>query len=284
MFRQLLDTQLPLALGTMILWALLGALAGAVLGGIVHRVSSRSGAFRTSDPQAKWPRLAALAWLLLSGLALGGLLGGCEGALRGVERVVRESPFRKEALDRAAEIGAAGMVWLDLYLQNSESGKPGDPAEAQAAPLGDRPFDARAFVARLEKVESRIVTEALPKCMEHLRTKVNLPRTGLVASMSEAAMEFSIRRVVRGKATEAFVSRGIPIDDFFATLPDRLTQRQLSDHVAEKALVPLFVSPARAWVRGHQAVFGALLALAFTAPLVVFRALRRSGVRPSETA
>lgn len=277
MLQELLKSQLHVAAGTVLLWIAIGGLLGAFLGFIAHRISSKAGAYRLESTTLRWPRIASAAWLLLAGLCLGGSMGGCEGTLRGVEKVVRESQFRKEALDRAAAFGAAGMVWLDLHLQGTESGAPASLTE-------DRPIDLRAFLGRLERAEARIVTEALPKCMEYLRTKVELPKSGLVASMAEASMEFAIRKVLREKVKEQFVSRGVPIDDFFATLPDRMTFRQLSDHIAEKALVPIFVSPARAWTRGHQLLLGVLLALALALPALAFAIARRKLPRASSQA
>lgn len=273
MLQELLNSQLHVAAGTVLLWIAIGGLLGALLGFIAHRVSSKAGAYRLEPAALRWPRIASAAWLLLAGLSLGGSMGGCEGTLRGVEKVVRESQFRKEALDRAAAFGAAGMVWLDLHLQGTEGSAP-------ATLTQDRPIDIRAFLGRLERAEARIVKEALPKCMEYLRTKVDLPKSGLVASMAEASMEFAIRKVLRDKVKEQFVSRGVPIDDFFATLPDRMTFRQLSGHIAEKALVPIFVSPARAWTRGHQLILGVLLVLALALPALAFSIARRK-LRPT---
>ncbi len=56
---------------------------------------------------------------------------------------------------------------------------------------------------------------------------------------------------------------------------DRMTFRQLSDPIAEKALVPIFVSPARAWTREHQLILGVLLALALALPALAFSIARR---------
>ncbi|HLF94372.1 MAG TPA: hypothetical protein VJB14_12995, partial [Planctomycetota bacterium] len=165
---------------------------------------------------------------------------------------------------------------LALHLQGTEGSAPASLSE-------DRPLDIRAFLGRLERDEARIVSEALPKCMEYLRTKVDLPKSGLIASMAEASIEFAVRKVLREQVKEQFVSRGVPIDDFFATLPDRMTFRQLSDHIAERALVPIFVSPARSWVRGHQLILGVLLALAFVLPALAFSIARRKARQISKS-
>lgn len=294
MLQEILKSQAHFLVGSILLWTAIGAVAGLALGILIYFACARAGAFALDWRHAKWLRAASAVFLTGALALLAASMGGCEGTLRGVERVVDKSQFRTEGLDRVAALGAAGTLWLDLHLLNLEAGKPGALTPEQvktfeAYERGEHELDVPAFAGRLGRAEDRIVREAAPQCREYLRAKVGIPDSAVVDTMLTTALEVLLKRKLRAEVRERFEAYGVDVERFYASLaglararghPDRVSFRELADHIAAEVLVPAVLTPARGLVRGQQFTCALLMAGAVALPLAGFWIARRL-MRPS---
>lgn len=226
------------------------------------------GAWKLEWASAKWLRLASLLFLLGAFAAFGGMIGGCEGMLRGAENAVIESPVRAEVLEPAARAGAGAIRWIDQVLENKLAGRSSALTEKQNEQLqaflaGKYEMDLQAFLSRLTQAETKVIEAAMPDAVREIRAEIPLPKNKFVDSLLFMAVEPLLRNTLRSTLTQEAERIGIDSESFFLTLPaaarmegadDALSIRELSTHVLERVLIPVLVNPLRTLMRAQQLV------------------------------
>jgi hypothetical protein len=267
--QELVLRTLPSSVGDIVLWSVLGTVAGLAFAALVAWLLFRLGAFRLDWRHARWVRALAAAWLLVVGLAAGGAVGGCEGALRGYTRTVADETFRKGPLASAGACVSAGVAWLDLKLQGVA-----DPAPALDAYLhGRRTLDVPAFYGRLGKAETMAVDALVAQWNGQAQARLGLPASPVVDALLQASLRLVAQRVVRAKAED--VAKDLQVlgvrDGFFAALEGGAgTHAALSERLIDRCLVPLAVLPARIFVRSQQVAAGGIGLALLAVPVLGF--------------
>lgn len=282
--NEILKSQAHIVAGTLVLWTVIGALGGVLLAIAATALLSMAGAFRLEWRHAAWVRVPTYMLVAIAFGVLGGMIGGCEGALHGVERVVRQSQFRTELLDRGGTACAVGLYGIDLCLANAEAGRKGGLTDAQEADWdafvrGERELNVPDFLRRLQEAEGRVVQEAVGAAKARLREHVNVPKAPLVESLLDSALAFVMRKALREKLTEALAGQDVDLSKFFLTLPaaarargdgNGITCQELADHVVEKAFIPAILGPTRKWLRAHQVVYALLMLASLLVAVIGF--------------
>ena len=92
--KAILDSQLEIILGRIVLWLLIGAAVGGGVGLALFFGLSRASVW----PQARWLRVLTAVWLFVALAFVGGWIGGCEGGYRGIEHSATEGALRTKVL------------------------------------------------------------------------------------------------------------------------------------------------------------------------------------------
>jgi hypothetical protein len=301
--QEILKSQAHVVAGLFVLWLLIGIGGGLLLGGGAGLALSKLGAMRLEWKHARWLRALSVLWLVGSFGFLGGALGGCEGTLRGTERVVRQSQVRTEGLRRAGEYVSASVVYLDFAIRGHEERKdialrPEDWTRIEAFTLGKAEFDVRAFRARLDRVEAEFVSKIVGSAKEDLRKNLKIAPGGVAERMLDAALPLlarhGLRKTVGGKLEDQGLTEGV--DRLFGALdaaaraagsPDTAAHAELTEEIVERCLIPLVLIPARSIARGQQLTSLLLMAAALALPVAGFafgRRLERRSPKSVDTA
>ena len=246
--KDLLLRSLPSSAGDILLWAVLGAAAGLAAAALAAVVFFKLGAFRLEWRHARGVRALAAAWMLLAGLAAGGVAGGCDGALRGYQRTVADETFRKGPLASAGACVSAGVAWLDLKLQGVDEGLT-DYLE------GRRTLDVPAFYGRLATTEAKVVDGLVAQWNAQAQARLGLPKSAAVDALLGASLRWVAQKVLRDKLDGVVSDLGVAgaKDGFFAALEGGPgTHAALSERLIDRCLAPLAVTPVRILVRSQQ--------------------------------
>lgn len=268
--QDLLLKALPASAGDIALWALLGVAAGLAAAGVVAALLLRLGAFRLDWRHARWARGAAVAWIALVGLAAGGVAGGCEGALRGVQRTVADETFRKGPLASAGAGVSAGLAWIDLKLQGAADPSAGLEAYVQ----GRTTLDVPGLYGRLAKAEAQVVDALVAQWNAQAQARLGLPKSAVVDALLGASLRLVAQRVVRRKAEDVAKDLGVR-DGFFAALEGGpATHAALAERMIDRCLAPLAVWPVRFVVRSQQSAALAIGLALSALPVAAFAIAR----------
>lgn len=284
--REILKSQAHVAAGMFALWLVLGAVAGAALGAAVLVLQLKSGALRLQWKGGLWLRVLSGVWLIAAGGFLGGSMGGCEGTLRGTEKIVRESQFRTEGLRRAGEAVAGSLVWIDLAMENHLTKKDLSLREDQVAAVdaflkSGREFDLVVFQARLERAEEELLRKAVDAAGTGVRGKMGLAPGGMADSLMMGSLRLVVQHGVRKAVVEQMDKHGVKdaVDGLFGALSaagkargDSATAAmpELAEAIVDRSLIPLILTPARALARGPQLTSLLLMLGAFLLPPLGF--------------
>jgi hypothetical protein len=301
--REVLKSQAHVAGGLFFLWLVIGIAGGVVLGALSGLALAKSGALRLEWKHANWMRVLAALWLIGTFGFLGGSMGGCEGTLRGTEKVVRESQVRTEGLRRAGEYVSASMVYLDFAIRGHEERKdvalrPEEWASVEAFSQGKAEFDVRTFRARLDRTESEMISKLVSTAKSQLQANLKIARGGIAESMLDAALpllaRYGLRKAVVDKLEEQGVKEGV--ENLFGAMdaaaraggtPDGASCAEMTEQIADRCLVPLLLWPARSLARGQQLTSLILMVVALAIPIAGFaigRQVERRNAKPLPTA
>lgn len=285
---EILREHLAVVIGQLILWSVIGLLLGISLAVAAYRLARRWGAWTVRWRHAVWIRTLTVIWLVGVLGCLGGLIGLCEGGLRGLDRVISEGPIRDTALRTAGDFTAAGLMRIDFALLNAEAGHarpwvltPEQSSEVEAFSRGDREFEAVAFLDRLKRADSHAVRGIVSELKEELRDGGTWPQNRVADRLAEAALDVVAREAIHWAAEEklAEVELMTGMKEMIATLPEAargrgnpstIAVRELSDHVIDRGIVPTLLSPAGVLIRGKQATLGAMMLGALALPMLAF--------------
>lgn len=280
--REILRSQAHIAAGLFALWIVIGTLTGLAVGGVAALVLAKTGALHLGWKHAVWLRVLSCLWVIAAGAFFGGSIGGCEGTLRGTEKIVRESQFRTEGLRRAGEAVAGTLVWIDLAIENHLAKKDISLREEQVASVdaflkGGREFDVRAFQGRLERAEGELVRKIVDSARTEVAAKMGLAPGGVPEALLGTTLgllaEHGLRKSVRDQLEKhgleglfggmdlAAKAKGDPAT---AALPE------LAEGIVDHGLIPLILGPARALTRGPQMTSLFLMLGAFLLPALGF--------------
>jgi hypothetical protein len=259
---------LPYIAGLVILWTIVGAVSGLVVGVVASALTAKMGGFAHDWKHAIWFRIVSVLFIVLGFGALGGLIGLWQGALSGLDEALREGPFQTEVLLRAGRAGASGLTRIDVFLQEKAGGSAGAQAHWEAFQRGEREWNVVQLLARLDRAESQIVQEATKQAKTELRTRWDIPEHPWVESILDVVLAALVKKAVREKAGEALSDQGIDVAPLFTGLPqlaqaqgdpETVTFDELSNHVVDGAVIPAIEGPSKAIVRSQQL----MLALGF---------------------
>lgn len=141
--------------GTLILWGLLGGVAGLAIAIGMSAVLAKTGALGVSFRFAGAARAIVHVWIAVVGLAAGGTIGAVHGGSRGLQGIVRSPVLAGAALRPAAAPVAAGLAYTVALQTNVDptpfvTGTAPIPCGPLRAALGD-PTGA-AVVAGMRRV------------------------------------------------------------------------------------------------------------------------------------
>jgi hypothetical protein len=269
----LLQTQVHILLGRIILWTAIGAAAGIAAGLAAYFAMSRAGAWKLRWRHAVWVRGLAALWLVAAlGLAGGGI-GGCQGALSGNEAAVTEGSLRTEVLRPAGEICAYAIAAVDVALETREIERTSEAAaRLQAFVDGKAELDLPALFLRLEALEDALVRDIVANAKREAREKWDLEAGGALEAIVDPILEALARRLIRKNVQE----RLGPLVGFFDALPrGGISFSALAEHAVERAAIPLILGPTRAFVRGQQTTLLIVALVALSLPALGFWIARR---------
>ncbi len=284
--REILKSQAHVAAGLFALWLVIGILAGLVAGGVAALVLAKTGALRLAWKHAVWLRVLSCLWVIAAGGFFGASIGGCEGTLRGTEKIVRESQFRTEGLRRAGEAVAGTLAWIDLAVENHLTKKDIQLSEAQVSSVdlflkGGREFDVRAFQARLERAEEELVRKIVDSAKAEVTAKMGLAPGGapeaLLGMTLRLLAEHGLRKAVRDQLEKHGAKEGV--QGLFAGMdeaakakgdPATASLAELAEAIVDRSLIPLILVPATALTRAPQTTSLLLMAGAFLLPALAF--------------
>lgn len=250
-----------------VLWSLLGAIAGFGVGAVAALLFSRLGAFRLEWRHANWARVLAALWILLAAIGGGAAIGSCEGTWRGAQRAVADANLRDGPLLSAANCVSAGVAWIDLRLRNA-------PEESFGRYVkGEEKLDVPAFYGRLAKAESDVVDGLVSTWNAQAQARLGLPRSALVDALLGAGLRLVAEKLVRKAVHDTAKDVGVASakDGFFAALDGTTGEHaDLSRRLLDSCVVPLALTPVRILVRGQQLSAALLGGLALLLPVLGF--------------
>jgi hypothetical protein len=276
-FRELLQSQIHRVGLYAVVAAGAGLLLGMLLGTTLYFLTKLAGAFRLGGTRERWGRIAAAVFTAGGCAALGSLMGCWEGSLRGYERVVSESQLRTEGLRRVSEAVAVGLYLTDMSLQERT------PAEKEFLE-GRCDFDPVGLLNRLDRAEREAIRRRLPELTEAVRKKVPMPESALLDALMGKLFEAVILRAVHAEIGGRLKDFGADIDRFLRTLPEaarpggdpaRLSFEEARIHFEETVLIPVLLTPARAFVRSQQLALAAGMMVVWLIPVVAVAVARR---------
>jgi hypothetical protein len=265
--RDLLLHTAPASAGHVLLWSVLGVIGGLAVGAAAALILSRLGAFRLQWTHARGLHVLAAFWILVAGLATGGVIGGCEGSWRGTQRAVADQAFREGTLLRAAGCVSAGVAWIDLRLQNA-------PEEALNAYVdGTSKLDVPAFYERLSKARGDVVDGLVNTWNTQAQARLGLGRSAMVDALLGGALRLVAEKLMNKAVHDTAEKAGVASakDGFFTAL-DRTTggHADLSARLLDHCIVPLTLMPVRYLVRGQQTAALLLGVIAMLIPVLGF--------------
>lgn len=284
--REILKSQAHVAAGLIVFWMLIGVVLGLIAGVLAFLGLLKSGALRLDGTHAPWFRILSAVLVIGAGACFGGSIGGCEGTLRGTERIVRESQFRTEGLRRAGEAVAGALVWSDFALVNHFAGKEPTLREEQVAAVdaflkSGREFDLRAFQERLGRTEAEFVRKISDSAGADVRARMGLAPGGvpdrLLLMSLGFVMDYGVRKTVRGQIDKHGLRDGV--DGLFGALdtagklsgdPATASMPELAEAIVDRSLIPLLLTPAKSLVRAPQLTSAILMLGAFLLPALGF--------------
>jgi len=273
--RPLIDANLPLALGVVALWAVIGLAVGVVLALGTFAWMRRAAAPSVALWHAGCLRVGVAAWLVVSLGTLGLIAGANEGLVPAGRRILEQPSVRSGYLEPLGEVGADALCLLDAALNAAERGT---DLRAASVSVGrgceDGALDVPGLQARIGRVERHSVEAAVGLVKE----RVGLGRGTKVRELADDLLDRLLKAVVRLSlgpgARTVFGEVGLrDVRDMLERLPEaaaahgtsgRLDRGALSTHIVRHAVIPATLRPVRAFVRANQ-IGAALLALAAVA-------------------
>jgi hypothetical protein len=281
---EILKTQVHVVIGLLVLWAAIGLVGGIVLAVVVYQLLGRLGAWKLDWKHGKTLRVLSAVWLVLAFATCGAWIGGAQGVMFGVERVVRRSQFHDKILMPVGEVTADGLLFVDISLRNM------DPETHKVAPLteeqkellqafreGRAELNVNEFNERVAMLRDHVVDEAVEELNAQLKERTGLEAEGLAKSL----LDWLLRGLVRHASNREAEEHLGQIMECYRTLPDAaddsgmISRTALAHHLVERGAVPAIMKPTRYVVRTTQIPWALGMAGSLIPPLLLFWLIRR---------
>ncbi len=281
--EEALKTQIHVVLGLLVLWIAIGLVAGIVLAIAAYKLLGRLGAWRLDWKHGNVLRVLTAVWLVLAFGLCGAWIGGAQGLIFGVERVVRDSQFHDRILIPVGQVAADGFMIVDFNLKNMDPETYDVPPPTdeqreflQAFQEGHAELNVKEFQERLVTLRDHMMDEVVADLKADLKKRIGLEAGPLAESLLD--------RLLHGLAQHAWKRESKkklgPILECYHTLPDAagddgmISRSALANHLIERGAVPAIMKPTRYAVRGVQIPWAIGMAGALIPPLVLFWLIR----------
>lgn len=274
--RFLLENRLLELSGHLVLWPLMGALAGALVGVWAYRFVRSRGGFRLEGWGGRGWRGLACAGIVAAFTAGGTYVGVCEGLWRGVRAAFAEGTLVSDVVTSLGQVealllaglyhGARGVSehpgitpgdearlvgeGVDAFISGREELSVGD-LRRQLGTIGAEVVDQAAVV-----VEEKILV-LLPVLREPgRRFLLHRVLTGLGGELARKPVSASLKHL----RLEGYLDRilaGLPAEAARRGTVDGISFAELSDYLGRTSLATWILDAVRGFLRTQQALAGA---------------------------
>lgn len=277
----LVDNRLLELSGHLLLWPLLGAVAGFALGLWAYRFLRVRGGFALEVPGARWWRGGACVLILAAFTSGGSYIGICEGIWRGVRAAVTEGALVRDlttSLGKVEAVLLAGIYHGAVGVRSHPGITPGEEARligegVDAFVSGRQEISVSDLRWQLDTIGGEVVDQAAVVVEEKVlwmlpvlaepgrRYLLHQVLTGLGRVFAREPVSAQLDRLHLRGYLDRLLS-GLPAETARQGSSDGISFLELSDYLGRTSLATWILDAVRGFLRTQQA-FAAGLAVAF---------------------
>jgi hypothetical protein len=280
----LVDNGLLAFSGHLLLWTVIGALSGLLLGVWAYRFLRSRGWYRLDVPAARWWRGLTCALILVLFVSGGTYIGMCEGTWRGVRTTLLEGSLARALVSSLGKVEA--MLLVGAYhgavgIEEHPGITPGEEARiigegVDAFLSGRQEISVRDLRRRLDTIGSEVVDQAAVVVEDRVlgllpflgesgrRPLLHRVLTGLGRVLAKEPVSAELGHLHLDGYLERLLSE-LPAEAARQGTVDEISFQELADYLGRMSLATWILDAVRGFLRTQQLLVGgvvmALLAL-----------------------
>jgi len=280
-FVFLVDNRLLELSGHLLLWPILGAVSGLLIGASAYGFLRSRGWYRLEVPGARWWRGLVCALILAVFLSGGTYIGVCEGIWRGVRATVLEGALVRDLVSSLGKVeavllvgayhGAVGVREHPGITPAEEARLIGEGVDAFIS--GRQELSVRDLRWQLNTIGQEVVDQAAVVVEDRIlgllpylgdsdrRPLLHRVLTGLGRVLAREPASAELRRLHLDRYLERLLS-GLPEEAARRGTVDGISFDELADYLGRMSLATWILDAVRGFLRTQQ-LFAAGAAVAF---------------------
>lgn len=280
-----------------LLWGLLGAVTGWLVGWGCYRLFRRTRWYDSRTTTTRWVHRSLGAITIGLSILLLGTAGAWEGVQQESPSVIARSRIGRELLPQLADFLSLQIARLDLLMRTGGR-SPAKTEDAYVAEFvaGKRELDVPALLQRLQALQQE--TYAIAAAELESRARAELPWlrgtfaekflhqvvTNTTATLLDRKLSGEMQRHGMAQTYDA-VRHRLEAEAARTGNPATINQRDLAAFIQREGLVPAFIAPIHTLARQQQILCVGLTLLVCVLPALLCRLVRaKSPAPPPATA